>query len=171
MNKLFDFLKHTFLPWSVVFLLLFIPLYPKLPLFDIVQTWVYIRLEDFFIATIVSIYLLTLIIDNRLPKSPLSTPISTYWLVGGISGVWSILFIGPTLLNYFPHLVILHYVRRIEYMSLFFIAFDVVRQNPKILSKIIWSLAIVACVVFVYGMGQKLAGWPAYLTMNEEFAK
>src|SRR3989338_6181451 len=105
MQKLCNFLKNYFLPTSVLFLVFFVPLYPKFPLLDIVHTWVYIRLEDFVMATIFTVYLLVLVLERRLPRSFLMMPISVYWLAGGLSVIWSLVFIGPSLTSYFPQLV------------------------------------------------------------------
>ncbi len=122
-------------------------------------------------ATIFTLYALVLVYERRFPATFLTIPISVYWLVGGLSLLWSLIFVGPTLTSYFPQLVFLHYFRRIEYMTLFFVAYEVMRSNPKFSSKVIWVLATTAGLVFVYGIGQKFWGFPAFLTMNEEFAK
>jgi hypothetical protein len=41
--------ENSLVIWSIFFLI-FIPLYPKFPLFDLKNTWVYIRLEDMLLA-------------------------------------------------------------------------------------------------------------------------
>src|SRR3989304_532706 len=56
-------------------------------------------------------------------------------------------------------------------MTLFFVAYQAIRPNIKRVDSIIWVLAITLVVILFYGIGQKLWGWPAFLTMNEEFAK
>lgn len=168
------------LQWSInnlpfigtLVLLALIPLYPKLPLIGIIRTWVYIRLEDFITAFFIGTFiLLTLLKRGTLMKTPLTVPVGLYWFVGIISSIYSVLFIGPKLTGYFPHLVAFHFIRRIEYMMLFFVAFAAVLKRPDRLKWIIGVLSVTAIAIFIYGLGQKLWGFPAFLTMNEEFAK
>lgn len=171
MKKVSHWLTSNIGGLAILFFLAFIPLYPKVPLINVIRTFVYIRLEDFLVAVTIGLYILVRIRQRQIPKTPLTWPILVYWGVGIVSAVFSILFIGPKLLGYFPHLVILHYLRRIEYMMLFFIAFDVVARKKSFMTAIVWTLAGTTLAVIVYGFGQKIFGWPAFLTMNEEFAK
>lgn len=171
MQKLFVWCKHYWLLAAVVFLLAFIPLYPKLPLLDIVQTWVYIRLEDFVVALVVAVYILSRVRKRVFPDTALTIPIFIYWVVGLLSLVNSLLFIGPKLMTFVPHLAFLHYLRRIEYMVVFFCGYQIAKDKPKTLPFIIWTVGLTAFIVFLYGIGQKFLGFPAFLTMNEEFAK
>lgn len=154
-----------------LFLLAFIPLYPKIPLLDITQTWVSIRFEDILVGVAALILLVTLIRDRKLPKSPLTRPIIVYWIVGFISMGNALLFIFPHLSGVlFPHLAVLHFIRRIEYMSLFFVAYEAFRRKP-LLKPLLWTLIGSYVLIILYGFGQKFLGFPAFLTMNEEFAK
>lgn len=171
MKKVWLWLSSNIGLVSVLFFLAFIPLYPKLPLINVIRTFVYIRLEDFLVGGAIGIYLVWRIRLRAIPKTPLTWPIIVYWGIGVISAVYSILFIGPKLEGYFPHLVALHFLRRIEYMMLFFMAYDVVVKKKSLISSFIWTLAGTAFGVIVYGLGEKLLGWPAFLTMNEQFAK
>ena len=148
----------------------FIILFPKLPLLDIFATWVYIRLEDILVVVAAIALLFVEIKSRSVSKTPLTIPITIYWFVGFISVIVSLLFIGPHLANYFPHLTILHFLRRIEYMVLFFLTYRAFRRESGIWVYIS-ILALVAVVIVVYGLAQKFFGFPAFLTMNEEFAK
>jgi hypothetical protein len=58
----------------------------------------------------------------------------------------------------------------VEYFSLFFLGFQAYQENPNI-RNIIRVLAVTFLLVLLYGIGQKFFGLPAFLTMNEEFAK
>jgi hypothetical protein len=171
MKRVWSWLTSNIGGLSILFFLAFIPLYPKLPLINVIRTWVYIRLEDFLVAAAIGVYILARVRLKALPETPLTWPIIAYWTIGIVSAAYSIAFIGPKLEGYFPHLVILHYLRRIEYMMLFFMAFDVARRSKSFVSAVIWTLAGTTAGIIVYGFGQKLYGWPAFLTMNEEFAK
>jgi len=170
MEKLLKWLDRHILEILVCFLLIFIPLYPKFPLIDIKHTWVYIRLEDFFVALTVGIWLIQLARKKVSLKTPLTIPIFVYWLVGGISLAHAVFVLSGKMPHFFPHLGLLHYLRRIEYMVLFFVAAATV-GNLKIVR---WYLGIIGITLFFvcfYGFGQKFLGFPAFLTMNEEFSK
>jgi hypothetical protein len=171
MKKHIDWCKKHFFGLSALFLLAFVPLYPKLPLFDIVQTWVYVRLEDLLIAGVLGMYVVSKVRARQVPKTYLTWPIAIYWIVGLVSSIVSIVWIGPTLMTYAPHLTVLHFLRRIEYMMLFFVAFEMVITNKRFFTYAIWTLAVTVLLISLYSAGQKFLGFPAFLTMNEEFAK
>ena len=171
MQKLINWCKDEWLLLASCFLLAFIPLYPKLPLINVIRTWVYIRLEDFFIAVTFFGFFFYLFKKRKWPDTPLTIPIVTYWVVGLLSSIFAIAFFRNAIQGFFPHLVILNYLRRIEYMWLFFLGFYAVWKKPKNLPVVIWTLAVTLVGIIVYGLGQKFMGWPAYLTMNEQFAK
>lgn len=170
MQKLTTWFKSYWLTAVTLFLLAFIPLYPKLPLVDIKNTWVYIRLEDFVILFVFLTWAGLLLRGKVSLKTPLTMPILLFFLAGGIATFHSILLIYPTVSDIFPNVSFLSFIRRMEYMSLFFIAYSAVRDR-KILPLVITTLALTVLAVSLYGIGQKYAGFPAYLTMNEEFAK
>ncbi|KKS79355.1 MAG: hypothetical protein UV54_C0036G0007, partial [Candidatus Beckwithbacteria bacterium GW2011_GWA2_43_10] len=64
----------------------------------------------------------------------------------------------------------LHWFRRIEYFSLFFIFFFALKNSKQILTYI-YLLMFTIFSVSVYGFGQRYLYWPAYSTMNREFSK
>ncbi|MCL5432837.1 MAG: O-antigen ligase family protein [Patescibacteria group bacterium] len=168
--KIFKWFSDNVLLLITLFLLAFIPLYPKLPLLDVKHTWVYIRVEDFLVLIAVFAWFIQLIRKKAGIKTPLTIPIVIFWLVGLISTVYAIYFIFPSLLNVFPSVAWLHYLRRIEYISLFFVAYFSIRDK-KFIYPIITVLVATLCTVVFYGIGQRFFGFPAFLTMNEEFAK
>ncbi len=186
MKKLLKFLDTYSLKILISFLLIFTVLYPKLPTFHIIRTWVYIRLEDFVILATVFIWIVQLL--RRKAKFPfvIGLSIGAYWLVGLISVIFSILFIGPTLANYFPHLAFLNYLRRIEYMILFFVAFSTIKSPKDVRDYfIIISASLVGIISYGFGQRYYIYLWekfpeffknfafcfPSFQTGNEEFAK
>jgi hypothetical protein len=170
MQKLINWCKQYGLLVITLFLLAFIPLYPKLPIINVIRTWVYIRLEDFFIVGASAVLLWVLVKARKIPDSPLTIPIICYWIAGGISLGNALILIFPHIAGLYPHLGFLHYARRIEYMILFFLAFEAYRRKP-ILASVLWTLMGSYLLIILYGFGQKFLGFPAFLTMNEEFAK
>ncbi|MBI2613605.1 MAG: O-antigen ligase family protein [Candidatus Levybacteria bacterium] len=168
--KILKRIENNFLFALTIFLLAFIPLYPKLPLLDVVNTWVYVRAEDFILALSVVIWAVMLIRKKITLKTPLTIPILIFWIVGGFSTFHGVLLIFPTISDVFSNVALLSYFRRIEYIFLFFVAFASIKDK-KFISYLIYTLAAVLILIALYGFGQKFLGFPAYLTMNEEFAK
>ncbi len=168
--KILKWISNNFLFLLTIFLLAFIPLYPKLPLLDVVNTWVYVRAEDFIIAVSVLIWAIMLIRRKVTLKTPLTMPILMFWIIGGLATLHGVLLIFPTISDVFSNVAILSFFRRIEYIFLFFVAFASIKDK-KLMPYVVYSLAVILILIVIYGFGQKFLGFPAYLTMNEEFAK
>jgi len=159
--------KINFLSLGVIALLLFIPIYPKFPTFNVAGTYVAIRAEDFMVAFVL---LLWLINQSRqgFPtlKDRVGKLILLYWGVGFLSLLSALLITK----NITPHIAFLHFLRRIEYMSLFFVALASVKSMKNVKSYG-WVLFLATLGIVVYGLGQKFFAWPVISTMNEEFSK
>lgn len=151
-------------------LLVLIPLYPKLPLLDIQHTWVYIRVEDFVVAFVILIWICLLFSRKITLKTPLTFPIMLFWIIGGIATLHGVFFLFSGLEGVHANVAFLSYLRRIEYMSLFFVAYVSIRDKKNIYY-VISILTVVMLLIVSYGFGQRFLGFPAFLTMNEEFAK
>ncbi|HRN69544.1 MAG TPA: hypothetical protein PLS49_00005, partial [Candidatus Woesebacteria bacterium] len=132
MKKILSYLSDNLLFVLMLFLLAFIPLYPKLPLLDVQHTWVYIRFEDLLVALAVAVFGIQLIRKKATLKTPLSASIALFWIVGLVSLVYAIVFIFPMLAGVYPQIAVLHYLRRIEYLSLFFIAYSSIKNKKQI---------------------------------------
>jgi len=170
MKKIFNWITSHLLFLVTLFLLAFIPLYPKLPLLDIRNTWVYIRAEDFVVLSVIVIWAVHLIKKKITLRTPLTLPILIFWLVGAIATIHGIILIFPKTANIFPNVAFLSFLRHIEYLSLFFVAFSGMRDK-RFLKIVIWVIITTLLGVILYGFGQRYLGFPAYLTSNEEFAK
>ncbi len=186
MKKLLQFLDNYSLKIGVAFLLVFTALYPKLPSVHIVRTWVYIRLEDFFILAVVLIWLIQLLRKKVSLNFSFTWPIFLYWIAGLASLIFSVLFIGSHLTSFFPHIAALNYLRRIEYMILFFVALSTIKSLRDV-KEYLAILVVTVVGVALYGFGQKfyISLWafapkffekypfcfPSFQTGNEEFAK
>src|SRR3972149_9203748 len=101
----------------VVLLFVFIPLYPKFPLINISGTFVAIRAEDLIIGITLGLWAIYLVLSDQLKiflKDKLNTAILLFFFVGFIS-IFSAIFLTHTVI---PHISILHYLRRIEFILL-----------------------------------------------------
>jgi len=170
MNKLFNWCRDNIFFLFTLFLLAFIPLYPKLPLVNIRHVWVYVRVEDFIVLFVLLCWGLLVVRNKSTLKTPLTVPILIFWIIGAIATIHSILLIFPGLQNVFPNVAFLSFLRRIEYMSLFFISYCGMKDK-RFLSYFIVVLTVTFFLIIGYGIGQKYLGFYAFLTMNEEFAK
>ncbi len=170
--KLLHKILDNSLIFSTIFLIVFIPLYPKLPLQDIVGTWVNIRLEDYVILLVGLLWGIQFLRKKVNFSAPLSLPIILFWVVGALSTLYAIFLIFPSLSNVSWSLAVLHFARRIEYLMLFFIAFSALRKKEYIRPVIISVIVTLGLVIF-YGFGQKIRPeyFYAFSTMNEEFSK
>lgn len=168
--KIIKWISENILFVTTLFLLAFIPLYPKIPLFDVKNTWVYIRAEDFVVVLALAFWVIFLIKRKITLRTPLTIPIMIFWIIGAVATIHGIILIFPGTANTFPNVAFLAYLRHIEYASLFFIAYSGMRDK-RFLRVVIVVLAATLLAIVGYGFGQKYAGFPAFLTMNEEFAK
>jgi len=170
MNKLSKFLKAVDDNLIKILLSIFIflvPLWPKLPIRMIDYTYIAIRFEDIYLAFMCLVFFIQLIRKKiTLNKSYLWIFI-LYWLAVFASSLYGI-FIGKTIVLY--HLTLLHALRRVEYMIVFFIASSLIKDKKDFFFFLKLFLTSVFFVA-LYGLGQKYLGFPAVQTMNPEYAK
>lgn len=153
---------------AVCFLVLFflIPLYPKFPLRGVEGSYVAVRVEDLVVLSALLVWGFWQG-KNHFPvvKKKIFKLFLLYWLAGLVSLV-SGMIAGDLV---FPKIGLFHLLRRVEYMSLFFIAEDAFKVIK--ISEVAASISLVSLSVFAYGMGQRYFGLPVVSTMNEEFSK
>jgi len=180
MSKLLKWLKpslnwldNRILEYLSFALLIFIPLYPKLPIADLIPGYlVRLRLDDLLVAFAFGIWLIWLARKKvTLKDNPLFVPMAIYIIVGFLSSL-SAIFITKTVPLQPIHIekLFLNFARRIEYFSVFFVFFSSIKSLEQI-KKYIYVAAVVLLLVSIYGFGQKYLYWPAFSTMNREFSK
>lgn len=167
--------KYLTTKWQapiIAAILLVVPLFPKFPAFRIPGTYVAIRLEDFLILFAL-LFFATPIIQNirQLIKNNVSRSILLFLSIGLVSLLSGIYLTQSVDLK----IGLLHWIRRIEYLSLFYIGFIYIR-NSKVNSNDIFDFVlklflIVNLIAFAYGVGQKYLEFPVIVTQNEEYSK
>ena len=161
-HRLLDLL----LKYGLAAVLVFIPLYPKFPVFAVASTYVQIRAEDFLIAAIWIIFFLRFLVVKKIKFPPVTFQIVIYLLVGLLSLI-SAIFITKNIVN---SVGILHLLRRIEYMSLFFLTYWTCKEFSC--QKYFLELTLVAAVgVLLYGLAQIYFKAPVISTMDAEASK
>lgn len=173
MSKLLKWLDQHILEYLSLALLIFIPLYPKIPLADILPGYIVrLRLDDLLVAFAFGIWAVWLIRKKvTIKDNPLFIPMAIYIVVGFLSSL-SAMFITKTVPLQPIHVakLFLNYGRRVEYFSVFFVFFSSIKSLGQI-KKYVYVAAVVLFLVSIYGFGQRYLYWPAYSTMNREFSK
>lgn len=170
MLKLFEKLNtKKIFKYGAAALLLVIPLYPKFPVFGVSGTYVAIRIEDFIIAALGIFWLVYLLRDFKKDAQwpdKLNRALLLFFSVGLLS-VISAIFLTETVR---PHIALLHWARRIEYIIPFFIGLLAIKSGarPRFFAEVFF---IASFLVFVYGAGQIYADFPVISTQNQEYSK
>lgn len=168
MQKLLSLFEQK-LFWLVVFLFVFLPLYPKFPLLNVQGTFVAVRLEDVFVALALGLWAVLVILSKGVTsffKDKLNQAILVFFFIGAVS-----LFSGVFLTNTVTlHLGLLHFLRRIEFILLLPFVYWVVKDKRQV-AIILLTLSVTLFIVNIYALGQKYLNWPVVSTGNSEFSK
>jgi hypothetical protein len=159
-------MKLNLLRVTLAVLLVFIPLYPKFPLAFAAGSQVAFRLDDIIVSLSLLIWMIYQVKSGfPILRQKMSWLIFAYWLslIASLLNAFLIYQTTP------DTQLILHTLRRFEYMSLFFITFSALSTKDY---KFPLPFALLAFFgVFAYGMGQKYFQFPVVSTMNFEFAQ
>lgn len=155
--------------WLVLGLLVFIPLYPKLPLIGVSGSFVSIRLEDLLIAVILLLWAAAIAASHSIKavfQNRVNQALLLFFFIGAVS-LFSAVFLTHTVA---PNLAILHYLRRVELMLLLPVAYYSIRSKKQLVV-VLLTISTATLLVNVYAIGQKYLDWPVISTGNSEFAK
>lgn len=173
MSKRLKWLDNHILEYLSLALLIAIPLYPKIPIANLVPGYIVrLRMDDVLVAVTFGVWIVQLIRKKvTLRDNILLIPMLIYITVGALSSL-SALFVTKSVPLSSPHVekLFFNWARRIEYFSVFFIFVSTIKSLGQI-KKYVYLIAVVLMVVSIYGFGQKYLYWPAYSTMNREFSK
>lgn len=155
--------------YLILFLFVFIPLYPKFPLINVAGTFVAIRAEDIIIGLTFGLWGIYLLLQDNLRsflKDKLNLSLLLFFFIGSVS-TFSAIYLTQTVTT---HLSILHMLRRVEFMMLLPVVATIVKTKKQF----IWTLIFLALTVFsvnLYALGQQFLDWPVVSTTNSEFSK
>jgi len=169
MNKLLNWLRwidNNLVKLFVIAFIFVIPLYPKFPLRTMDYTYISIRLDDLFIALFILIFIIQWLRKKVVLNKTFLILFILFWAADLLSLLNGI-YIQHTLI--YKQVAVLNALRRLQYMSVFFIALSSVRTKEDFFTYLKYIL-IVIFLVSLYGLGQKFIGLPAVQTMNPEFA-
>jgi hypothetical protein len=173
MKKFLSWLDNNILTLLTGFLIVMIPLYPKIPMAELIQGYIVrMRLEDILVLFAFFVWGVQLVRRKiTFPKNWIGYGMLIYLGIGFLS-VLSAIYLIHTVPMEKAHIlkIWLHWFRRLEYFSLFFITYSGIKSKKDLL-----LLAKVAFATFIgviiYGIGQKYFYLPAFSTMNREFSK
>lgn len=153
--------------WLAVFLTAFIPMYLKFPVLFVSGTFVTVRMEDF---VLLFVYLLLGVAIYRNKKNLFVINLGRVFIIFYLFGLSSVLisFFGFGYLDL--KLGLLHWARRIEYMSLFFLGLVYPFSKTEIKRIIIMAVAV-AGLISLFALGQRYLSFPAISTINSELSK
>ncbi|MBP6993671.1 O-antigen ligase family protein [Candidatus Woesebacteria bacterium] len=153
--------RHVLLILTFLFLII-IPLYPKIPFIQIHDTYISIRLEDFFVAIASILFFVQALRRKVRWNKTMVILFVAFWSVGFISLAFNI-FVSKIII--FRNIGLLHTLRRVEYMLPFFIAYAAIRnelsylknsnQANIVLRKVFDGVFWVVLLVCLYALGQK----------------
>jgi hypothetical protein len=169
LTKSLRWIDDNLLKVFLVGYIFFIPLYPKIPLFNVNYTYIAIRVEDFYVVLLYLAFFIQLLRKKVTLSKKFIIPIALFWIAVMVSYFYGG-FVQYTIENQNLKVGFLHAARRIEYMMIFFVAASVIRSK-KDLYFYLKAMFIALALVCIYGFGQKVGGFPAIQTMNPEFAK
>jgi hypothetical protein len=107
--------------------------------------WVYIRVEDFLVLFVLLWWGMLFVRQKVTLKTPLTIPVFLFWIIGAIATIHGMLLIFPTLPVVYANVSFLSFIRRIEYMSVFFIAYSAMKTSvtPVIVTVVTTTLLVV----------------------------
>lgn len=170
MQKLLQVFNSKLTKILITALLIVIPLYPKFPAIRMPGIYVAIRGEDFLILLSVLLFSIPLIINIKsVLKERMSRSILIFLFIGLVSTLSGIFLTQTTTVN----VSLLHFFRRVEYLSLFFVGFYYVQKDgsTSFFDYLIKLLLVINMMIFIYGLGQRYLNFPVIVTQNEEYSK
>lgn len=155
-----------------VFLIAFIPLFPKIPLFDILPGYIVrIRPEDFLIILGGLLWLRDLYNKKIVWNTTYFWMVSMYIASGIVSIILAVVLL-ETVPAQLLHIgkSVLHLFRYAEYFAVFFFAYSSIKTKNQLKTAIL-VLVLTVLAIVGYGFGQEYLHFPLYSTMNREYSK
>jgi O-antigen ligase len=130
-------------------------------------TYIAIRFDDIYLAVLAVVFFIQTLRKKVTLNREFIFPFAFFLLAVFASFGWNA-FVSKDI--EIPNLGLLHSLRRVEYMIMFFIASSVIKTKKDFWQVISFFFTSVLIVV-LYGLGQKFLNFPAVQTMNPEYAK
>jgi hypothetical protein len=134
--------------------LLVLPLYPKIGLLEVPNTYIPVRIDDLVIAVVGAVWLVSLAAERRRPEMPRWITIGVAaWIGAGFIGLLVGVFAFKTVA---PFTALGFWAKPVEYVLLGAVAFDLVRTGRVSLSLVIRVALVAAGIVIGYGLLERV---------------
>jgi putative inorganic carbon (HCO3(-)) transporter len=138
--------------------LVVLPLYPKIGLVDVPNTYIPVRIDDIVIAVVAGVWLASLAIERRRPDLPRWIAIGVgAWIGAALVGLLVGVFVFKTVA---PLTALGFWAKPIEYVLLGAVAFDLVRTGRVSLSQVVKVVLATAAIVIGYGLLERVGVVP-----------
>lgn len=156
-----DNLIHIFLIGFIILT----SLMPKYPLIHVNYTYIKIRVDDFIIVAMGIVFLLQLARRKVRLRTAFLPHVLIFWGAVFLSYFWGAYIQNTVAVK---NLGLLHSLRRVQYMAIFFIASSVVTSEKRFMKYMAVYLGTLF-VVCLYGFGQKFLAFPSIQSMNAAY--
>lgn len=161
-TKYLRILDRNILMIMTVLLIVIIPLYPKFPSIRVYDTYIAVRLEDFYVALVGIVFAIQALRRKVIWDRRLVILFVSFWSVAMISVLYNV-FISKVI--FFQNIALLHALRRVEYMLPFLVAFSAVKTElewtkekdaiARVMTRYLSVTVWVVIAVCAYALGQK----------------
>lgn len=151
---------------AVLFFIVAVSLFPKIPLKNIEYTYIKLRFDDILPAVVAVIFLIQLLRRKITLNTKFIVIFCLYWLAVFVS-----FFLGAFIQNtiVIEGIGYLHSMRRIEYMFIFFVASSAIVSEKRFWQYMMTYLVTLG-LVSLYGIGQKFLSFPSIQSMNPAYS-
>ena len=126
LSNWFKKLDENLVKTLLIGFIFFVPLWPKLPFKMINYTYIAIRLDDIYLAILAFVFAFQLLRRKVALNKKFILPFALFFISVFASFIWNAYVVKNMQL---PHLGLLHSLRRVEYMIMFFIASSVIKTK------------------------------------------
>ncbi len=168
MKKLSSLLKkldNNLVHFSLLAYIVLTSLFPKFPLQHVEYTYIRIRFDDLLPVIVGLIFLVQLVRKKVRLNTRFLIPVLLFWTAVFVSFVYGTYVQNTVVVT---NIGLLHSLRRIQYMLIFFIASSIVVSEKRFLSymKVYLGTLFVVCL---YALGQKFFAFPSIQSMNPAY--
>lgn len=160
-----DWIDKNLLHWSFIGFIVAIAVVPKFPIQHVEYTYIRIRIDDLLPAILVALFTVQWIRRKITLNRTLLIPIILFWISVFVSFLiaYYITYTIPVF-----NIGLLHSLRRVQYMIVFFIASSLITSEKRFYQYLKTYVATFL-VVCVYGLIQKFGFLPSIQSMNPAY--
>jgi hypothetical protein len=164
--KWFKWVDDNLLHISLSLFILAVSLIPKIPIKFVEYTYIRIRIDDIFPVVVGLVFLIQLLRRKIKLNTKFLPLVIAFWVAVFISFAYGH-FVQGTIPIF--NIGLLHSLRRIQYMAIFFIAASAISSEKRFFSYMNLYFVVVV-LVGLYGLGQRFIGFPSIQSMNPAYA-